>query len=88
MCNRGMTTLIQFSSVTLDRCTKGYTLGSGKTSQLRWAHPGERKMTRILNVIRAAADQNPNSVNVEPCENGVTVLRTNLNGTYYVLWVH
>ena len=83
-----MTSSIPFSAVTLDRCSKGYTLGSGKTSQVRWANPGDRKLTRILNVIRAAADQNPNSVLVESCENGVTILRTNLDGTYYVLWVN
>lgn len=76
----------QFSAITPDRVVKGYTLGSGEYTKIKWATGPQ--LQRCLNVIRQAADQNPASVSVETtAEPGITLLRTNLNGTAYVLWI-
>jgi hypothetical protein len=80
-------TTMNFSALSSDTVMDCYTVASsnriGVAGKLK-RPAGRAQMTRIINVLKRAADQNINSVKIENAPNGVIILSTNLEGTRYV----
>jgi len=84
------TNLVPFSGVTSDRIVVATSSVGSLGSQKRYLGHGtneKRQKSRILGILRKAAETAPGSVTVERAPSGHLILSTNLRGTRYTVVV-